>query len=320
MKIGILGTGVFSVSIALVLSQKNENTIVMWSENKLLVESYQKNRKFTTFFKDKKMPKNIHLTNSYAKAVESMDLVFLLPSVSYLENVCMSIQKLIKKDVPICIGTKGIAPNGNLFVHEVARKYLKNPLLVFGGPTFAIDVANLEPVAFQVASKNKKSISLFKKAFLSTSIFPTFTDDFIGISLCGCVKNIYAIGAGIIHGLGYNESTLLFYLTCVYQELEMLLFRFHSTIITLHGFSGFGDLVLTCTSFKSRNHSFGEILGKSTSIKEKEKYLNENTVEGVHTLEALVAILKKKRVEAPIINVIYKIVYQNDDPKNLLQL
>ncbi len=318
MKIGIIGTGVFSTSLALALANNKNNQIVMWSENENLVTEYKKTAKIPTLFQDKMFPKSIKITASYEDVLQNANLVLLVTGVTYLDNVCKDIAPLIEKNIPICIGTKGIVEEGNLFVHEVVRKYLKNPIGILGGPTFALDVANLEPVALNIASHNKMCIKVVKEVFFKTNVFLQPISDILGVALCGCVKNIYAIGAGIIAGLGYKESTFTFYLTEVYKELEIILCKFKSSIENLHSLSGFGDLVLTCSSHKSRNYSFGEIIGHYANEETRKKYLKKNTVEGVQTIKALYPILKKKRINLPILNCIYQIVFENLIPESLI--
>ena len=125
---------------------------------------------------------------------------------------------------------------------------------------------------------------------------------------------------GILKGLGYNESTRALYLTEIFYELSNILYKFKSNLDTLNGLAGFGDLVLTCSSEKSRNFSYGEMIGKKKSKKDTKKYLEDNTVEGVNTLNSLYPILKRKRVKCPIINVLYDILYNDKNPQELTKI
>lgn len=317
MKIGIIGTGVYSTSIALTLASNKDNKIVLWSENQKLVEDYKKTKKLNTIFKDKTIPKNISVTNTYEEALDDAEAVFLVTGVEYLDDVCKEIRNIIKPEVPVCIGTKGIASDSKKFVHEIAHRYLKNKITIISGPTFAVDIANLDPVGFVVAGKDKKVRTVIKKVFDFDDVRIDETDDLNGIAVCACVKNIYALGAGILKGLGYNESTRALYLTEVYEELGNILYKFKSSLTTLNGLAGFGDLVLTCSSEKSRNFTYGEMIGKKKNKKDAKKYLEENTVEGVNTLSALYPILKRKHVKCPVMDAIYKIVYEDENPQLL---
>jgi len=320
MKIGIIGTGVYSTSIAITLASNKDNKIVMWSENEKLVEDYKKTKKLNTIFKDKTIPKNISVTNSYEEALDDAEVVFLLTGVDYIAPVCKEIRDLIKPEIPVCIGTKGIASDGKKFVHEIAHKYLKNKITIISGPTFAIDVANLDPIGLVVAGKDKKIRAKVKKVFDFEDVRIDETDDIYGVAVCACVKNIYAIGAGILKGLGYNESTRALYLTEIFSELGNILYKFKSNLNTYNGLAGFGDLVLTCSSEKSRNFSYGEMIGKKKSKKDSKKFLDENTVEGVNTLNGLYPVLKRKRVNCPVIYTIYDILNNEENPQELTKV
>ncbi len=320
MKIGIIGTGVFSTSIAITIANNKDNNIIMWSENKKLVDDFKKTKKLNTIFKDKTIPKNITITNNYNEALEDVELVFLVTGVEYLENVCKDIKHLLNPNTPICIATKGIAATSKKFVYEIAQNILKNKISIIAGPTFAIDVANLEPVGFTLASKDKKSREIIKKALDFKDLYIEDSNDLTGIAVCGCVKNIYAIGSGIISGLGNHESTKAVYLRAVYEELSNILYAYKSSLETLNSLAGFGDLILTCSSDKSRNFSYGEILGKKGNKKNAKNYLEKNTVEGVNTINALYHLLKKRHVKCPIINTIYDILNNEEKPQKLIDI
>lgn len=320
MKIGIIGTGVFSASIAYSLAQNTNNKIVMWSENKDLVTDYKKMNKMETIFKGKEFPKNIALTNSYDTVLKDVELVFLMTSISYIESVSNAIKDKINKDIPICIGTKGIALyNGRQkFAYEIVHAILRNPVSLLSGPTFADDVLSLNPIAFNVACKGKKVKNTLLKAFDIKNVKLVFTNDFKGVSICGTIKNVYAIGSGILAGLGYKESTIAYYLTSVYKELETILYMYESSLTTLHSLAGFGDLVATCSSIKSRNYNLGLLLGKKKSEKELATFKESNTIEGLTSLEHCMVLFTKKHIKTPILTVINKIASGEEEATALL--
>ncbi len=320
MKIGIIGTGAFSTSIALLLASDKNKNITMWSENEKLVESFLETKKLNTIFKDKSIPKNIKVTNNYEETLKEADVVFLLTSINYLNDVCKDIKHLISPNIPVYIGTKGIAANSKKFVPEIVTKHLKNKIALFGGPTFANDVVAIDPIGFVIASKDKKCRAIFKSLFATNNVRIEESSDLNGVALCSCLKNIYAIGSGIISGLKYHESTNALYLTYVYQELFNILYKMNSSLETLNGLGGLGDLILTCNSPQSRNYSYGEKVAKKTSKTALEKYLKENTVEGLNTLEAIYPMFKRKHLKCPIIYSLYSILYQDENPQKLIDL
>jgi glycerol-3-phosphate dehydrogenase (NAD(P)+) len=316
MKIGIIGTGAYSVGIAFVLSNNKDNKITMWSENEELVKDFKKTKKLNKIVEGKTIPKNISITNSMEDTLNDAEVVFLLTSINYVEDVCKNIKSIISPKVPICIGTKGIYDKR--FAYQIVAKNLKNPLTIISGPTFASDLINMAPVGFTLAGKNKKSALKVKNVLSFSNIKIETSKDMLGISINGCLKNIYAIGSGIIKGLGYNESTLGLYLTQSYQELANILCKYNSTMETLNSLSGLGDLIATCSSTNSRNYTLGSLIGKKTSSKEVTKYIENNTVEGYTILEVMSKMLKKKHVKTPLLNTIYNIVKNNENPQKLI--
>lgn len=320
MKIGIIGTGVFSASIANMLAQNTENKIIMWSENKKLVTDYKKTNKLEPIFKDKVFPSNITLTPNYDTVLKDVDVVFIMTSIHFIESVCTAIKEKIDKNVLVCIGTKGVSLVGEKrkFAYQIAKQIIKNPLAVLSGPTFAEDVMALDPIAFSIACRGKKNKTTLLQAFENQNVKIVFTSDYMGVSLAGSLKNIYAIGAGILTGLGYKESTLAYYLTAVYKELETILYMYESSLNTLHSLAGFGDLVATCFASKSRNYHLGVLLGKKKSKKEIDTFKENNTIEGLSSLEHCMVLFNKKHIKTPIMTAISKIMNEEEKPEALL--
>ena len=144
------------------------------------------------------------------------------------------------------------------------------------------------------------------------------TTDIIGVEICGSIKNVIALAAGMLAGLNANESTKAMLLTEAVHDMENILDAFNCDKKTVKSFSGIGDLILTCTSTKSRNYSFGKLVGSNKSPKEIKEYLNNTTVEGYYTLESIYKLLKDKKVTIPIIDLIYEIIVNNKNPNLLL--
>lgn len=320
MKIGIIGTGVFSTAVAYNLAQNAKNSIVLWSEDKKIVEDFQKTNKFEKLFKDKEFPKNVTATTSYEETLKNADFVLLMTSIAYLESVCNDIKDVIAKDVPICIGTKGIIGEKPKMVHQIVKGILKNPIGVLGGPTFAVDVCNLAPIAFNVATKSKKVRSAINNAFQLDNVKVVFTRDLTSVALLGSIKNVYALGAGMISGMGYKESTLAYYLTVIYNEAAKVIYKCDGEDVeTLHSLAGFGDIVATCTSSESRNYQFGELFGKKKSKKDIDTFKEKNTLEGVETLKNIKVLVERKRIKAPILLALYAIIFEDAKVETLLE-
>ena len=175
-----------------------------------------------------------------------------------------------------------------------------------------------KPIGLTLATKNKETEKIVKKALCNSYLKLRHTNDVVGTEICGSIKNVIALASGMLDGLGANDSTRAMLITESLHDISEIIEAFKGNPKTVLSFAGFGDLLLTCTSVKSRNFSFGQILGKGVSQEEKETYLKNNTVEGYYTLESIYQLLIDKNVNIPIIDLIYNIVKKEEDPKKLL--
>lgn len=317
MKITIIGTGAYSSAIAMMLAKNKNNNIMMWSENKDNVKEFKETHKLINIFKDVEFPNNIDITNNYEEALKDTNLIFLVTSVKYISSVCDNILPLYK-NTPICIASKGIENNTlSTLSNLVKNKLNTNNIAVISGPTFAIDLINNEPAGLAIAGLNKKTIKIVKDNLENDTLKLRVSSDIIGIQLCGSIKNIVAIAAGILKGLGYSESTQAFLINESLHDMKHIIFALGGKKKTILSFAGIGDLLLTCSSNKSRNYSFGYVIGCTKDKDKIKEYLDNYTVEGYYTLNSVYKMLQKKGINIPLINVIYDIVVNNKDPYSL---
>lgn len=315
MNVAVIGSGAFGFSMALMLN-KNKNKVVMWCSTEDKVK--QINAGKLEIIKGITIPSEIKFTSSYEEAVKNADLVFLIPAAKYIKDVCIGIKPYVSKKIVYCIGSKGIEQGSCEFVHEVFKRYIKtNNFAVISGPSFAIDVAHNEPIGFSLASKSKTAQSTIIKALASDTIKLRPSHDLIGTELCGSIKNVIAVAAGMLNGMGYNESTRSFLIVESMHDIKELIKGLGGKKKTILSFAGIGDLLLTCTSTKSRNYSYGVLLGKKDFVAAKE-YLDNNTVEGYYTLKSIYTLIKRKKIKMPVIDLIYKIVMKNENPSLLV--
>ena len=317
MKITILGTGAYSIGIALMLAKRKENNIMLWTENPDLADNFRKMHKFNSIFPEVEIPDNIMVTDSYEKALKDTGLIFLITSAKYILNVCENILPYYKK-TPLCIASKGIEHTTLSPLSEIVKHTLKtNNISVISGPTFAIDLVNNEPAALAIAGLNKKTINLVRENLANDTLKLRVSKDIIGIQLCGSIKNIIAIAAGILKGLGYSESTQAFLINESLHDMKNIIYALGGKKKTILSFAGVGDLLLTCSSSKSRNYSFGYVIGSTKDNEQIEEYLKNNTVEGYYTLNSIYKMLQKKGIEIPLITLINNIVCNGQNPNDL---
>jgi len=317
MKITVFGAGAYGISIACQLAKKESNNIMLWTENKKLFDEFNKSHQFKSKFPSLEVPNNIKITENYEDAMKDTNLIFIITSAKYVNNICDNI-KYYYKNTPICIAAKGIELESLNTLSNLAKNKLDtNNISVISGPTFAIDLINNNPAALAIAGYNKKTIKIVKENLQNETLKLRESSDIIGIQLCGSIKNIIAIAAGILKGLGYTESTQAFLINESLHDMKNIIHHLGGKRKTILSFAGIGDLLLTCSSAKSRNYSFGYVIG-STKNKEKiNEYLKNNTVEGYYTLNSVYKMLQKKGINIPLITLIYNIVINYEDPNNL---
>ena len=318
MKIALIGTGVYGMSMALMLN-KNEKNIIMWSESQERYKKYLEDGCIKDIIPGISAPKNIKLTCSYEEATKDADVVFIISTAAFVSSICNEINQYINKDTVICIASKGIENHSCRFLSDIAYQTLKTKnIAVISGPSFAIDMVNNNPIGLSIASKEEKAINTIKKVLESDTIKLRETDDLIGIQICGSIKNVIAVASGILNGLNYPESTQCFLITEALNDIKNLIAALGGNAKTINSFAGVGDLILTCTSTKSRNYSFGKFVGQGATKEEKEVYLQEHTVEGYYTLKSIYKLVQTQNIEMPIIDLIYKIIINNENPQELI--
>ena len=316
MNIAIIGSGVFGISIGIALTHNKDNHITMWSESD---ESLNKILDSKSSFKPLggiKIPDTINFTTSYETCLKNADIVFIMVSAKYVNQVSKDIIPYINKNMIFIIGSKGIEQNSSRFIHEVFHDNISTSKFgILSGPSFAIDVSSNEPIGLTYASKNKMTFKSVLNIFTNTNIKVRYTNDYLGVELCGSIKNVIAIASGILEGLGYKESTRSFLITESMHDIKELIYHLGGNKKTILSYAGVGDLILTTTSTKSRNYTYGIMLGRN---EDTTSYLENNTVEGYYTIKSIYGLIKKKKINMPLIDLIYKIIMNNEDPNELV--
>lgn len=316
MKIGLFGCGAYGMALSNILID-NRCEVTMWTkfvEEKQLLEEKRGNDKLIPNFK---IADSIKITTSIEECVKDKDLLIIAIPAAFVNDLCVSLKPYIK-DNHILVATKGIEQKTGLFMNQIIEKHLdtKNVAIISGG-TFAIDLTERMPAGLSLATLSSKTAEISKKALQNNYVKLRVTDDIIGVEICGSLKNVIALSSGIIEGLGANESTKAMLITESVHDMEEILNSFECKRRTVLSYAGIGDLILTCNSTKSRNYSFGKLIGSKASKEEIKNYLENTTVEGYYTLTSIYELLKDKNVKIPTIDLIYDIVVNGRNPEIL---
>lgn len=312
MKISILGTGAYGLSLAL-MANENDNKIMMWTkfeeEKKILLE----NRGNPKLLPNVVIPREIGITTNMEECVCNSDIILITVPAGYVDDVSKELSKYYNNQY-ICLGSKGIEQDTCLFVEEVVKKNIKTKkLCVISGPSFAIDIASYVPIGLSLASNQKKTAKVLKKALENKYLKIRTCDDILGVEICGSIKNIIAIACGIVSGMGMPESTQAMLITEAMHDIKELIHKLGGNKKTILSYAGIGDLILTCTSTKSRNFTYGQLIGSRASKAKVDEYVNNTTIEGLYTLKSIYKLLRNKKVRMPIIDIMYRIIVGKED-------
>lgn len=318
MKIGIFGTGAYGMALSSILAH-NKCEVTMWTKFEEEKNNLEITRKNEILIPNFKIDDKIKLTTNIEECAINKDLLIIAIPAAFVDSLCVSLKPYINKD-HILIATKGIEQGSGLFINEILEKHLNtNNIAVLSGPTFAVDIVKKKPIGLSVASKKPETILLVKQALQNEYVKLRETNDIIGVEICGSIKNVIALSSGMLEGLKANDSTKAMLLTEAMNDMEEILSAFGGNKRTVLSYAGIGDLLLTCTSEKSRNFSFGKLIGENPGREVIDKYLNENTVEGYYTLESIYQLLKNKKISIPIIDLIYEIAVKGKNSNLLLK-
>ena len=315
MRIGLFGSGAYGMALSSILVH-NRHEVMMWT--KFEEDTIKKTRKNEKYLPGYTIEPEVEVTSSVEECIKGSDLLIIAIPAAYVDSLCREMQPYIK-DNQILIATKGIEQGTGLFMSELVEKYLDTRnIAVISGPTFAIDLISKKPAGLAIASKAPETILMARQALQNSYIKLRETTDLIGVEICGSIKNVIALSAGMLEGLKANESTKAMLITEAVHDMENILDAFDCDKRTVLSYAGIGDLLLTCTTEKSRNYSFGKLIGSKPTQSKIDDFIKRNTVEGYYTLESIYQLLKDKEVSIPIIDLIYEIVVRGKDPELLL--
>jgi glycerol-3-phosphate dehydrogenase (NAD(P)+) len=315
-KIGIIGAGAWGTALALLLADKGHD-IALWMYEKDLAEETRRDRENRVYLPGFVLPANITVTPSLDEAVRDRPFVLSVVPSHTVRTVSSQLAPYLADNAVIVSASKGIEIETLMPLSDVLRETLPskfhNRLCFLSGPSFAREVALKLPTAVALASYDPEAGNLVQK-LMSTPYFRVYTNaDVIGVELGGSIKNVIAIAAGVLEGLGFGYNTMAALLTRGLSEMSRLGTALGADPRTFSGLAGMGDLVLTCTGGLSRNRTLGVRLGKGEKLDDILKSA-KTVAEGVKTAKAARELARKNGIDMPIVEEIYKILYEGKDP------
>ena len=314
--IGILGSGAWGTALACSLNRKGN--ITLWSYEKQTVKQINKYRINKIFLPKIKIPNNVTATNNL-EDLKSCKFIYICIPSQFINKIILKFKKIYKNEMIFVNCSKGIEHNSQLLISNLIKKIIpKAKVAVLSGPSFAIEVAKKKPTAVTIASKNQNDAKKLAKLINSRNFRCYYTNDIIGVQFGGIIKNILAIASGIVEGqkLGSNAKSAL--ITRGLVEMKRIGLTYGAKESTFNGLSGLGDLILTCNDNLSRNFTTGLLVGKGKEIRKIIKF--KTTIsEGIINSKTIFELSKKKKIEMPICESVYKILYKNNKIKETIE-
>ncbi|MDD5063472.1 MAG: NAD(P)-dependent glycerol-3-phosphate dehydrogenase [Phycisphaerae bacterium] len=272
------------------------------------IESGRENKKFLPGYK---LPENLVFESDDNRIMADADLIVSAVPCQFMREVWGRLKNYVPKGVPIVSVTKGIENDTLMRPSEILADVLGGDVrcVVLSGPTISDELARKLPATACVACSDEQLAKAVQRTF-STNWLRVYTNtDVVGVELAGAMKNIIAIAAGIVDGMGLGDNAKAALLSRGLAEITRLGVACGARPQTFAGLAGLGDLVTTCISLSGRNRSFGERIGKGQTV-EQAKKATDSVIEGIATCESVVALGRQKNVEMPITCAIYEILFE----------
>ena len=310
MSIGILGGGVWGSALARVLSK---NKVVIYARDKNIVKSINEH-KLNPKLKYSSFNDNVSATDQI-KNLQNVKFLFIALPAQKIREVTEN-SELNNKNQHVVICSKGIEISSSKFLTEVVSDTLSyKSISILSGPSFSNEVSQDLPTAITLATNNKNNFKNISNLIDNKNFRVYYSSDMIGTQIGGALKNIYAIAAGVSQGLNLGENAKSALITRSFTEMTRFAEKFGADKNTLFGLSGLGDLILTCGSNSSRNTQFGIKIASSKNDNFSDLLKSQEVTEGYYTVDAVYNISKNKKIDMPIMEAIYNIIYKRYDLK-----
>ena len=319
-EIGVVGGGSWGTALANLLAHKGY-AINLWIYEKEVKDQILETGENKIFLPNVKLPANLHPTNDLAEAVLNKDMVVVVVPSHLMREVTLKAADAVSKEAIIVTASKGIENKTHLTMTGVFKETLPQiphqRLVAISGPSFAREVARNLPTVVTVAAEDIETAALAQQVFATPSFRVYTSQDVMGVELGGALKNVIAIGAGVVDGLGLGLNARAALITRGMTEIRRLGLKMGANPRTFTGLAGIGDLILTCTGDLSRNHTVGVKLGQGKKISDILAEMRM-VAEGVKTARSVYNLSRNLGVDMPIFHEAYRILHEDFSPKKAI--
>jgi glycerol-3-phosphate dehydrogenase (NAD(P)+) len=318
VRVAVLGAGSWGTALTIEFARA-DHEVMLWGRDPEVAERIEADGRHPRRLMEYPIPPSVRVSSDLADALTFAETVFIAVP-------CASFRRLLALTPPsegsglsLVSTAKGIEPETLKRMTEILlERYPQASVAALSGPTFAEGVAKGDPTAAVVASREAELAELLQSSLSSPSFRLYRGDDVVGVELCGALKNVVAIAAGIVSGLGFGHNTLAALVTRGLAEIGRIVRAQGGQDRTVHGLAGIGDLMLTCTGQQSRNRFVGEQIGRGRRLAEVLVEIPE-VAEGARTCLAVPRMAAAAGVEAPIAEAVVGVLYEGVPPREAVE-
>ena len=309
MKVAVLGAGGWGTALALVLSANN-HAVTLWAREKSTVATIRETATNPQYLPGVSIPSTLHVTH-HADDIAPAELVVVAIPTQFIRSAFVHYKFALDDKIVVSV-CKGIERGTLLRVSQILQDTAGIDMMRFAdltGPSHAEEVARALPTTVVAASYSEEIAKIVQKTFSRPTFRVYHSTDVIGAELGGAVKNVMAIAAGIVDGLGLGDNTKAALITRGLAEITRLGTAMGANPITFSGLSGLGDLIVTCASRHSRNRAVGEKIGRGMTLSEIIRG-TQQVAEGISSTESVRELARKQGVEMPIVEKVYQVLFE----------
>jgi len=320
-RVAVIGGGGWGTVLASMLAER-QGAVTLWCREPEVAEAVNQRHENTLFLPGIALSRQVVATTDLAGAVADKSLIVMATPAQHLRGILTSVAPEIRSDVFIVIASKGIEKDSLALMHEVVAALLPANAprtFVLSGPTFARELGMKMPSAAVIAGTDEKALCAIQETF-SLPYFRVYrSSDIIGVEVGGAIKNVIAVGVGIVEGMRLGKNSQSALMTRAIAEMTRLAVKLGANPFTVSGLSGLGDLILTCTGDLSRNRQVGIRIGRGETLSHIMADM-KMVAEGVHTAVAAYQLAQRHGVTMPIVEVVYRILYEGLDIREAIGL
>ncbi len=313
-KIGVLGAGSWGIALSILLAN-NGHEVTLWSALTSEIDMLNEEREDKNKLPGVKLSESIKCISDLEEALRDKSIIVFAVASPFTRKTASIAASYIKDNQIIVNVAKGIEETTLMTLCDIIKQEIPNAdVAVLSGPSHAEEVCRLMPTTCVVGANSKETAFFIQDIFMSENFRVYTSPDVIGIELGGSIKNVIALAAGIVDGLGFGDNTKAALMTRGIAEIIRLGLAMGAKVETFAGLSGIGDLIVTCTSKHSRNRSAGFLIGQGRTMDEAMNEVKQ-VVEGVYSAKAALALAKQFNVSMPIVEQINCILFEDKPAK-----